>query len=78
MENAWLDDPQQAANHMCFGMDLKTRQKARQIKGKTAVQHWVLTRSHTYTGGRVDSPVARDGNLLLRKEDNHPFYTNIR
>ena len=41
MENAWLDDPQQAANHMCFGMDLKTRRIARQIKGKSSVQHWV-------------------------------------
>ena len=38
---AWLDDPQSAANHMCFGMDLNTRRKARQLKGKTSVQHWV-------------------------------------
>ena len=41
MENAWLDDPKSAANHMVFGMDLKTRKKARQIKGKTSVSHWV-------------------------------------
>ena len=38
---AWLDDPQSAANHMCFGMDLNTRRKARQLKGKSSVQHWV-------------------------------------
>ena len=41
MEEAWLEDPQSAANHMCFGMDLNTRKRARQIKGKTSVQHWV-------------------------------------
>ena len=41
MNEAWLDDPQSAANHMCFGMDLKTRKVARQLKGKTSVQHWV-------------------------------------
>ena len=41
MEEAWLDDPQTAANHMVLGMDLKTRKTARQIKGKTSVQHWV-------------------------------------
>ena len=41
MEAAWLDDPQTAANHMVMGMDLKTRQMARQLKGKTSVQHWV-------------------------------------
>ena len=41
MEEAWLDDPQSAANHMCFGMDLNTRKKARNLKGKTSVSHWV-------------------------------------
>ena len=41
MNEAWLEDPQQAANHMCFGMDLNTRRIARQLKGKTSVQHWV-------------------------------------
>ena len=44
MNEAWLDDPQQAANHMCFGMDLNTRKLARQLKGKTSVQHWVSNR----------------------------------
>ena len=41
MNQAWLDDPQQAVNHMAFGMDLNTRRKARQLKGKTSVSHWV-------------------------------------
>ena len=41
MEEAWLDDPQSAVNHMAFGMDLATRRKARSIKGKTSVSHWV-------------------------------------
>ena len=44
MNQAWLDDPQSAANHMCFGMDLATRQRARQIKGKSAVAQWVSTK----------------------------------
>ena len=41
MNDAWLDDPQQAANHMAFGMSLDMRRKARQIKGKTSVSNWV-------------------------------------
>ena len=41
MNEAWLDDPQSAANHMCFGMDLATRKRARNIKGKSSVSHWV-------------------------------------
>jgi hypothetical protein len=41
MEEAWLDDPISAANHMAFGMDLNTRKRARQLKGKTSVSHWV-------------------------------------
>ena len=41
MNEAWLDDPQSAANHMCFGMDLATRKRARNIKGKSSVAHWV-------------------------------------
>ena len=40
-QQAWLDDPQSAANHMCFGMDLKTRKLARQLKGNSSVSHWV-------------------------------------
>ena len=38
---AWIDDPQSAASHLAFGMDLNTRRKARQLKGKTSVSHWV-------------------------------------
>jgi hypothetical protein len=41
MQQAWLDDPQQAASHMVFGMSLNQRKDARQKKGKTSVQHWV-------------------------------------
>ena len=41
MEEAWLDDPQSAANHLCFGMNLETRKKARLIKGKNSVHTWV-------------------------------------
>ena len=41
MNEAWLDDPQSAANHMAFGMSLDMRKKARQIKGKSSVSHWV-------------------------------------
>ena len=40
LQQAWLDDPQSAANHMAFGMDLQTRQKARQLKGDTTTQKW--------------------------------------
>ena len=41
MNEAWLDDPQSAVNHMAFGMDLNTRKRARQLKGKTSVSHWI-------------------------------------
>ena len=41
MNEAWLEDPKSAANHMVFGMDLQTRQKARQIKGSGRVTKWV-------------------------------------
>ena len=37
----WLDDPQAAANHMVFNMDIHQRRQSRQLKGKTSVQHWV-------------------------------------
>ena len=39
-EREWLEDPQQAANHMAFGMNLATRQKARQLKGTKSVATW--------------------------------------
>ena len=38
---AWLDDPQQACNHMMFGFDLDMRKKARQEQGKSSVPTWV-------------------------------------
>jgi len=40
-QEAWLDDPQSAANHLVFGMDLKTRKRARQLNGKNSVSNWV-------------------------------------
>ena len=43
LEQAWLDDPQQAANHMAFGFDLAQRQKARSVTGAT-VHSWILPR----------------------------------
>ena len=41
MNEAWLDDPQQAANHMAFGMSLEQRKKARMLNGKKSVPTWV-------------------------------------
>ena len=41
MEQAWLDDPQQAASHMVLGMTLNQRKKARQIKGSGGFSKWV-------------------------------------
>ena len=41
MNEAWLDDPQQAANHMAFGMNLSQRRQARQLSGKSTVAQWI-------------------------------------
>ena len=41
MNEAWLDDPQQAANHMVFNMSLEQRKQARMLKGKNVVPNWV-------------------------------------
>ena len=41
MNEAWLDDPQQAASHMVFGMDLNQRKKARGLQTKKSVPTWV-------------------------------------
>ena len=41
LQQAWLDDPEQAANHMVFGMSLEQRQMARNLKGKSPVHHWI-------------------------------------
>ena len=38
---AWLTNPEQAVNHMAFGMTLQQRQKARQLKGSSHVAKWV-------------------------------------
>ena len=37
----WLDNPEAAASHMVFGMDLDQRQKARMLSGKKVVPTWV-------------------------------------
>ena len=37
----WLDDPQSAASHMAFGMNLEQRQRARQLDNKKSVPTWV-------------------------------------
>ena len=39
--DAWVDDPQQTANHMVLGFDLDQRRKARQQKGRSSVPTWV-------------------------------------
>ena len=41
MNQAWLEDPQQAVNHMALGFDIRQRQKARQLNGKGAVAKWI-------------------------------------
>ena len=41
LEEAWLDDPQSAVNHMAFGMNLDQRRQARQLAGKKVVPTWV-------------------------------------
>jgi hypothetical protein len=38
---SWLDDPQQAANHMVLGMSLDQRKVARGLSGKKSVPTWV-------------------------------------
>jgi hypothetical protein len=39
--DTWLDDPQQAANHMVLGFDLGQRQKARGADSRSGVPTWV-------------------------------------
>ena len=41
LQEAWLDDPQQAATHMALGMSLAQRKQARQAKGNNSVHNWV-------------------------------------
>lgn len=40
MLDSWFDDPQSAANHMVFGMDLPQRQQARGLAGKGGTPRW--------------------------------------
>ena len=37
----WLDNPEAAASHMCFGMSLEQRKNARQLAGRKSVPTWV-------------------------------------
>jgi hypothetical protein len=41
MMDEWLDDPEAAANHMVFNMDIHQRRQSRQQKGKNSVHTWV-------------------------------------
>ena len=41
MVEEWLDDPQAAANHMAFGMNLDQRRQSNQLAGKKTVPTWV-------------------------------------
>ena len=41
MMNEWLDDPEAAASHLAFGMNLDQRQKSRMLAGKKVVPTWV-------------------------------------
>lgn len=41
LQDAWFDDPQSAASHMVFGMDLEQRRKARMLAGKKSVPTWI-------------------------------------
>jgi hypothetical protein len=41
MNEAFLDDPQQATNHMVFGFTLDQRRQARQLKGKSVAAQWI-------------------------------------
>ena len=41
LQESWLDNPQEAANHLAFGMDLATRKRARQLNGQKSVSTWV-------------------------------------
>ena len=38
---SYLDDPQQATNHLAFGMNINQRQQARLKNGDKSVHNWV-------------------------------------
>ena len=41
MQEAWVDDPQQACNHLALGFDLDMRKRARQQQGRSSIPTWV-------------------------------------
>ena len=41
LQQAWLDDPESAANHMVFGMNLEQRRHSRGLQTKKSVPTWV-------------------------------------
>ena len=41
LQQAWLDNPEQAASHMVFGMSLSQRQKARELAGNGSISKWI-------------------------------------
>lgn len=41
MEEAWLEDPQQAANYMALGMSFNQRQQSKLLKKGKSVHNWV-------------------------------------
>ena len=41
LQEAWLNNPMEAASHMALGMSVQQRQKARQIKGSGGFSKWV-------------------------------------
>ena len=41
MMDEWLDDPEAAASHLAFGMDLDQRRKSRMLAGKKVVPTWI-------------------------------------
>ena len=41
LQESWLENPQEAANHLALGMDLQTRRKARQLNGSQVPNRWV-------------------------------------
>ena len=41
MMEAWIDDPETAANHMVMGMSLPQRKQARGLKDQKSFHHWV-------------------------------------
>ena len=77
MNEAWLDDPQSAANHMAFGMSLTCEKKQDNLKGKTSVSHWVSNKIATIYRRKGGPPGRRDV-ISPSGKTNHPLYTNIR